>query len=212
MERNKWRLFVVLMLILITMMQVIFPVHAEENGIACGGINILKTDVLGNALPGAGFQIAREATKEELMDSSVPKRLLMVGKEALAVVYDAFRDNKSMTGKKQTEVTTASDGTAAIYGLSYGTYYLVESKAPEGYERMKSPLRVSINKYSHLTAEDDIRDDDDAVIDNTVHIITIRYSVQENNRIFSAGTALAAMLAFLGIRYGKKRTYQHEIQ
>ena len=178
----------------------LFPVKvsAEENVASCGGINILKTDVFGNALSGAGFQIAREATRRELTDSSVTKRLLRVGGDMLTVVYDAFWNTREMTGKKQTEVITSDCGTAAVYGLPYGTYYLVESRPPEGYNAMPEPLRITINKYSHLTAEDNIRDDAGTVIDNTVHIITVRYSLSNGkNKASVYFIAVASLLSFL---------------
>lgn len=202
--------FVKVILFYVLTICVCIPVKATEYGVPCGGVHILKTDVLGTGLEGAGFQIAREATTEELKNSSVQKRLLKVGKDTIAVVYDSFWDSRSMVGEKQTEVITAPDGTAAIYGLAYGTYYLVESRAPEGYNRMTSPVRVSINKYSHLTEEDNVRDDENVVIDNTVHIVTIRYSLPEmqlHNRLaIFAGSVL--LLTIPGMLYGLKKARQ----
>lgn len=198
MRRKIFIISVLLLLLWVTATSLPVSGCALENDPTCGGINILKTDVFGNALSGAGFQIAREATQQELTDSSVTKRLLKVGGELLTVVYDSFWNTREMSGKKQTEVITADNGIAAVYGLPYGTYYLVESRAPEGYNPMPEPLRITINKYSHLTEEDNIRDDADAVIDNTVHIITIRYSLSNaQNRSSIYVVAVAALLSFL---------------
>lgn len=197
MLRKLYAISVMVLLLWITVKPLPFQVFAEETGATCGGINILKTDVFGNALPGAGYQIAREATQQELTDSSVTKRLLKVGEDMLTVVYDPFWSTREMQGKKQTEVITADSGIAAVYGLPYGTYYLVESRAPEGYNPMPEPLRITINKYSHLTADDNIRDDADTVIDNTVHIVTIRYTlsnVQSSPSMYFV--AAAALLSF----------------
>lgn len=177
------------------------PVCAAETRSAKGGINILKTDVLGNGLPGASYQIAREATQSELLDSSVAKRLLKIGEDTLTVAYASFWDSREMTGEKKTEVVTDDAGRAAMYGLPYGTYYLVESKAPEGYDRMTAPIRVTVNKYSHLTADDDVRDDADTVIDNTLHIVTIRYSLPETGELASSriSKAVAGLAVSMGV-------------
>lgn len=187
---------------LILLQALVQPVCAADTRSAKGGINILKTDVLGNGLPEASYQIAREATQSELLDSSVAKRLLKVGEDTLTVVYASFWDSREMTGEKKTEAATDAAGHAAMYGLPYGTYYLVESKAPQGYDRMTAPIRVTVNKYSHLTAADDIRDDADKVIDNTLHIVTIRYSLPETgeaaySRMSKALTGLAVSLGIL---------------
>lgn len=198
MGRKIYVIFVSALLLSAAVMSLCVPVCAEEEEVFYGGINVLKTDVFGNPLSGAGYQIAREATQQELTDSSVTKRLLKAGGEMLTVVYDSFWNSKEMSGMKQTEAITLENGLAAVYGLPYGTYYLVESRAPEGYDPMPEPLRVTVNKYSHLTAEDNIRDDAGEVIDNTVHIITIRYSFPDaQNRKSMYQIAAAAMLSFL---------------
>lgn len=177
------------------------PVSAAQTGNPRGGINIMKTDVLGKGLSGAGYQIAREATSGELRDSSVAKRLLKTGEQTLTVVYTSFWDSREMTGQKQEEAVTDADGCTAMYGLPYGTYYLVESRAPEGYDQMTSPIRVTVNKYSHLTASDDVRDDADTVIDNTVHIVTIRYTLPDtgNAANIRISYALAGLTVSLGV-------------
>ena len=177
------------------------PVSAAQTESPRGGINIMKTDVLGNGLSGAGYQIAREATSGELRDSSVAKRLLKTGEQTLTVVYTSFWDSREMTGQKQEEAVTDAHGCTAMYGLPYGTYYLVESRAPEGYDQMTSPIRVTVNKYSHLTASDDVRDDADTVIDNTVHIVTIRYTLPDtgNAANIRISYALAGLTVSLGV-------------
>lgn len=206
----KWgRFWVVFILMGLLYLQSYLSVSALEQNVILGGINIMKTDVLGNGLSGAGYQIAREATQEELMNSSVTKRLLKTSESMMTVVYVSFWNSSEMAGRKVSEAITDSDGTVAIYGLPYGTYYLVESRAPEGYNSMSAPIRVTVNKYSHLTSFDNVRDDNHAVIDNTIHIVTIRHSLHDtHNTIYirlvisfiALLVSLVALMCLLKIR------------
>lgn len=198
--KRKGILFLMVILMLL-LPPCVLSTDAAETGIFRGGINVQKTDVFGKGLSGAGYQIAREATQAELRDSSVVKRLLKTGQQTMTVVYVPFWDSPEMTGEKTGEAVTNADGCAAMYGLPYGTYYLVESKAPEGYDQMISPVRITVNKYSHLTAADDIRDDAGTVIDNTVHIVTIRYSLPDTGNSPSAqiSFALTGLVVSFGV-------------
>ena len=133
-----------------------FEVNSDEPKVTTGGLNIKKVDgkKTTQALPGAEFEIYRLATTEE-MDA------YLVNPEASEVTYlsgvshglvkTSFYNNANLTGDKVTTVTTDSMGAAAFYGLAYGTYYLVETKAPEGYNPLAEPIQVKIDATSHLT-------------------------------------------------------------
>lgn len=153
------------------------PVRASatEGELAVGGIHILKTDVTGTPLEGASFQIYRHLRDGELTNNDVKKEVLKIDGEHRIMIQESFWTIRSMTGQKQWSVTSDKNGQAAVYGLSYGTYYLVETDAPSGYNRILEPIRIAIHKYSHLTAADQVRDDQGVVIDNTVQIINVRY-------------------------------------
>ena len=101
MKTKQLRILFAVLPALLLIMHNCLLVRAEESGIACGGIHILKTDVLGNGLSGASFQVAREATQIELTDSAVSKRLLKIGEKMLTVVYDSFWDDRAMSDGKQ---------------------------------------------------------------------------------------------------------------
>ena len=152
---------------------------ALETGNEVGGIHILMTNVRGEALEGAVFEIARELREGELADPDVKKKMLKIGEENRIMALETFWQDRTMTGEKQGEIITDPLGGGAVYGLSYGTYYLVETKAPEGYNRILEPIRLTIHKYSHLTAADGVRDDKGVIINNTLHIINVRYKLPD---------------------------------
>ncbi len=108
-----------------------------------GGINILKKDAadVNIVLSGAEFKIAREVKEGESTDN----RLVVDGK-VKQVVYVDFYD---ATGQKVFGVTTDDNGEAVISGLAYGEYYLIETKAPAGYNLLSKPVKVMIDNQSH---------------------------------------------------------------
>lgn len=115
-----------------------------------GGLNILKVDSADNApLAGASFQIARDATAAELADDSVVKETLTVDGREHQVVFVDFHAAADLSGGKVSQVTTGTDGRAVIYGLAYGEYYVVETKAPGGYHLLSSPVVEEIDAVSH---------------------------------------------------------------
>lgn len=171
----------------------ILSVRAEASvlGTDAGGINILKTSASGQPLSGAVFRIAREATQQEQRKIKGTGDILKVGDTELSVEYQTFYADSTMSGKLYQQVSTDSEGKAAMYGLPYGTYYLVEAKAPAGYNRITVPIRVTVNKYSHLTDSDDIRDDENQIIDNTIHIINLRYRIPDTGNTVQRQLILA---------------------
>lgn len=50
-----------------------------------------------------------------------------------------------------TEITTDTTGTFSIEGLDAGTYYLIETAAPEGYNKLNKPIKVVIAEDGKVT-------------------------------------------------------------
>lgn len=175
-----------------------------------GGTNILKVDASGKALAGAVFKIAREAAAEELADESIHKEQLTIGEdETITVVFEAFHAAKDLSGEKVSQVTTDENGEAVLYGLAYGQYYIVETKAPAGYNLLTAPIAVTIDEQSHLTAADFEADAEDA-IDNTIRVVNTRFVLPDTGgmgtTVFTVtGIAIMGSAALLLLMNSKKK-------
>lgn len=113
-----------------------------------GGIGILKLDSASEtALKDAAFRIARDASAEQIAAGEAVA--LTVNEEEHQVVFVPFYADAEMT-EKLTEVTTGEDGKIRMYGLAYGTYYIVETQAPKGYNLLTEPVTVEVGETSHL--------------------------------------------------------------
>lgn len=111
-----------------------------------GGLQIAKVDAAtGDKLAGASFKLARAAAQGEAAQFTA----LIDGVET-GMVYVDFYSTADMTGEKVSEVTTGQDGTALLYGLAYGKYYLFETAAPSGYNKLTQPVAVEVSATSHI--------------------------------------------------------------
>ena len=68
--------------------------------------------------------------------------------------------------------TTDANGEILFSGIAYGTYYLIETEAPEGYNLLTEPVEVTISSNSHL--DDDVATTD--VIEGTS--VTVKNSAE----------------------------------
>jgi uncharacterized surface anchored protein len=64
------------------------------------------------------------------------------GKRLAGAEFDVFDSNNQLVGK----VTTNANGVASLSNLPFGTYKLVETKAPAGYELDSTPHSVTVSK------------------------------------------------------------------
>ena len=171
--------------------------ESEEPVVYTGGKQLLKTDADNVPLAGAVFKIARQAAEAELADVHVQKAKLTVGDSILTVVYEDFYTSTDMSGDKVYEVKSDSSGMAVFYGLDYGTYYIVETKAPDGHNLLTEPITVEINETSHLEG-------------NKVTVINTKFALPETGGIGTTvftvtGAAIMGTAAVLLMLNRKRR-------
>lgn len=160
-----------------------YQVKSDVPEVHTGGVHLLKTDSEGKPLAGAIFKLARAATEEEIADPKLQNQTLVVDETELQVVFVDFHPSEDIAGERVTEIITKEDGKAAFYGLAYGTYYIVETKAPSGFNLLTNPITVEINAQSHITAKDNILDEKQEIVDNTIRVINTRYVMPETGGI-----------------------------
>ncbi len=138
--------------------------ESDKPYVYTGGINLLKVDSEDNSkvLPNAVFEVYRTATADEVGAGidGLTELPGLVGK----FVKVSFFDNKALEGEKVTTVTSDENGKIAIYGLAYGTYYLLETDAPAGYNKIGDTVELTINDLSH-------NDDKAIVIENESGVV-----------------------------------------
>jgi len=126
-----------------------FSVESDKPVVQTGGINLVKVDAAtpSTKLEGAVFQVYRNATEAEVADENIDK--ITLGDMSAPMVLVSFYNNADLSGEPVTSVTSGEDGSFGVYGLAYGTYYLVETQAPAGYNLSSVPIEVTINGTSH---------------------------------------------------------------
>ena len=126
-----------------------FSAESDKPVVYTGGANLRKVDADDNTkvLPGATFDVYRVATPEEV---AAGENLVYRDDVAGALTKASFFDNAALKGEKVSSVTSDANGKMAIYGLAYGTYYLVETDAPSGYNLMGEAVPLTIDGTTHL--------------------------------------------------------------
>ncbi len=125
-----------------------YDVKSDIPEVHMGGLSIWKHDAKDatKSLSGAIFKLAQIATEEEIAAGKASN--LVLDGATVKVVYKEFYTTEDLSGDTATEITTAG-GKAHMYGLAYGTYYLVEIRAPEGYNLLPNPVKIVIDNDSH---------------------------------------------------------------
>ena len=96
-----------------------------------------KKDNVKTGLAGAKFTLSKNANGSSTIN-------LIKVKEETGNTKLTYRVAKEDETSAATEITTPSKGEFVIQGLDADTYYLTETEAPKGYNKLASPIKVEI--------------------------------------------------------------------
>lgn len=107
---------------------------ADKTGLANAEFELYKANEAGDA--------ADENAKINIVD------------EGKGVYRQATADEAKATGFTSVKIVSDADGKVLVKGLDAGTYYLRETKAPEGYNKLLSDIKVEIKaNYDETTGK-----------------------------------------------------------
>lgn len=113
---------------------------------------------------------------------------------------------------KVTEVTTGADGKITIKGLKAGTYYLHETIAPTGYNKLKKPIKIEITVTDNNYTTPSYKVDGKANADNTIKVENVKgVMLPETGSIGTIGlTALGVAVVLLGVFAPRKKKKENQ--
>lgn len=103
------------------------------------------------ALANAEFELYKANTTGDAADTDAKINIV---DERNGVYRQATADEAKATGFTSAKIVSDDDGKVLVKGLEAGTYYLRETKAPEGYNKLLSDIKVEIKaNYDETTGK-----------------------------------------------------------
>ena len=103
------------------------------------------------ALAGAEFELYKANTAGDAAD---PNGKINIIDENNGVYRQATPEEASAAGFTSAKIVSDDDGKVLVKGLQAGTYYLKETKAPDGYNKLLSDIKIEITaSYNNATGE-----------------------------------------------------------
>lgn len=103
------------------------------------------------ALAGAEFELYKANTEGTAADTNAKINII---DENNGVYRQATSEEASTAGFTSAKIVSDEDGKVLVKGLKAGTYYLKETKAPDGYNKLLSDIKIEIKaKYNDATGE-----------------------------------------------------------
>ena len=102
-------------------------------------------------LEGAEFELYKA---NEAGDAADTNAKINIVEEKNGVYRQATPEEAKVEGFESAIITSGEDGYAHVKGLEAGTYYLRETKAPEGYNRLTGDIKITIKAvYNETTGK-----------------------------------------------------------
>lgn len=180
--------------------------NPDESKVYTYDINIFKYyKGEGNAETGLANATFKLTSSEESTSTAIE----LVKEDGTGLVYHVKGDNE--TGAVS-EVTTGADGKITIKGLKAGTYYLHETIAPTGYNKLKKPIKIEITVADNNYTTPSYKVDDKDNADNTIKVENVKgVMLPETGSIGTIGlTALGVAVVLLGVFAPRKKKKENQ--
>ena len=117
-----------------------------------------KDDGTNKGLSGAIFTLSKNSKGEN------PIKLVKITETGNT--YRVAKETETAGITKITEVTTPDDGRFTIQGLDADTYYLTETKQPDGYNKLSAPVKIVIKEDGTITIGESANTVDEVKVEN----------------------------------------------
>ena len=101
----------------------------------------------------SGYNVTNTVNKPQVGSVILTKVDAMTGTALAGAVFDLYRANNTKVGT----YTTNAGGVLRVDGLTFGDYYFVETKAPEGYALESQRAAFTINAATTVSAPASVR-------------------------------------------------------
>lgn len=180
--------------------------NPDESKVYTYDINIFKYyKGEGNTETGLANATFKLTSSEESTSTAIE----LVKEDGAGLVYHVKGDNE--TGAVSV-VTTGADGKITIKGLKAGTYYLHETIAPTGYNKLKKPIKIEITVTDNNYTTPSYKVDGKANADNTIKVENVKgVMLPETGSIGTIGlTALGVAVVLLGVFATRKKKKENQ--
>ena len=110
-------------------------------------------------------------------------------------------------------LTSNAKGQFEIKGLEYGTYYLEEIKAPEGYAKLSGPVEFVVEEGSYTTKGCDIKyEQDQKEADDAKCVANKKVSIPQTGGIGTVIFTVVGVMLMVGAAFALKRRKEDELE